>query len=1059
MVGGLAAQGQKINVVGVVKDNDNKSIDRVSIRNNSNGINAYTNSEGEFSIRADRADTLVFSKIGYNSRYVLSEELMTIKIIIMEKSPLQIDEVLVNTGYQKLKPNQINGSVVTIDRQLLEKQVGTNVLDRLNGVSNGLTFQTGRTNTNPQNKLGITIRGYGTINGALDPLVVLDDFVYEGDTNNINPNDIESVTVLKDAEATSIYGARGGNGVIVLTSKKSKTDGKTRVDLNYNTMWKEEPDLSKLVNIENEDYIGLEEKLFSDGYFDNQLSAWNAPPVSPIVYWLNQKRKNNITEDVYLAYRKFYVGNDLKKEYANHFYKIANTQQVGFQLSGGDIAHNYILSLNQDVQKDNYGQPGNRTNIRIANSAKIVDWIVLNAAASYSNAKNESFNIPSFGSLTGVGERRSVSYLSLWNENGQAAPFYKYYGKTILDTVGKGRLLDWNYYPAQEADQNLSINTKKEFIGNVGLDLKLFSGGDLKLSYQRHRQDVAIEDLFGEESHYVRDRVNSFSQINESTGEVTYPLPKGNILAKSTASLETYAFRSQFNFHRKITDHLIMAMLGFETRETKSWGDNSMFFGYHKDPLFFASVDKTSMFLTKPFGSYNSIGGDPLISPTIVNRFVSMYGNFYYGWKEKYSLSGNIRKDGSNLFGVSANDKWKPLWSIGAGYEITKELFFEQTPFAYLKLKATLGYSGNVDLSRAALPITASLTNTLVNGGLPYGRIGTINNPSLRWEEVMQLNTGVEWRLKNIPLSGSFEYYIKNGNDLYGISSYDYTSWGATGEIMRNVAAIKGRGVDMQVTYSGGWNTVKWQSTWIHNYNKNRTKKSYYPYDVTPLSRLVSSSGSQINPVVGYPLYGLAAFVWKGLDNDGNPQGILNGEISTDYKAINNSSLENEGAIRFIGSAIPTHFGGWINTFRYKQFELSFNLSYKGGYYFRRNSFSSNALLSNGTVHPDYNKRWQSIGDKTDIPAWEYPLKKEGRDGFYASSEVLVEKADHVRLQFVNFAYNIKLSKWNMGSLQVFANVNNLGIVWRANKHNLDPDSPESIPLQKNYTVGLRANL
>src|SRR5690606_39067948 len=114
----------------------------------------------------------------------------------------------------------------------LRKQVGTNILQRLDGVTSGLTFQVGKENTNPQNKTGITIRGYSTINGPLDPLIVLDNFVYDGDIDNINPDDIESVTILKDAEATSIYGARGGNGVIVLTSKKSSFD--KNIDVNTN---------------------------------------------------------------------------------------------------------------------------------------------------------------------------------------------------------------------------------------------------------------------------------------------------------------------------------------------------------------------------------------------------------------------------------------------------------------------------------------------------------------------------------------------------------------------------------------------------------------------------------------------------------------------------------------------------------------------------------------------------------------------------------------------------------------------------------------------------------
>lgn len=1016
---------------------------------------------GKFTVKAGLNDSIRFSLIGYQPETIIARGNDDNLVVVLKELTNQLAEVEISTGYQKLKVNQINGSVTVLKKDLLEKQVGMNILDRLEGVTNGLVFQKGKTNLNPQNKLGITVRGYGTINGPLDPLIVLDEFVYEGDINNINPNDIESVTVLKDAEATSIYGARGGNGVIVLTTKRSKMDGKTRLDLNFNTSVKEKPDLSRLAIVGNKDYIDLEEMLFAAGQFDSRLNSWDGPPVSPIVYWLDKRRKNEISDDVYQSRKAFYLKSDLRQQYRSYFYKPAQTQQLGVNISGGRASNSWTLALGQDWQKDNYSQPAVRTTIRLANTMTLSKWLNVNVSASYSNQKNRNSNIPSYATLASVGNQYVVPYLSLFDEYGSPAAFYESYGKTVLDTVGKGRLFDWNYYPVEDFKYSTETNTIQEYIANIGISIKLFSGGILKSNYQRQRQDGLIDNHYMKESYFVRDMVNAFSQINETTGKVTYIVPYGDILWKTGNNQESYAFRSQFDFNKKVGQHAFIAMAGLEMRQTKAWGNSMVYYGYREDPLSMVPVDFTTSYLKKPFGSSGTIMGTPNLSPTRLNRFVSVYGNFHYTWKDRYMLSGNIRRDGSNIYGVATNDKWKPLWSLGAGYVLSKESFFEKLPLNYLKLKATLGYSGNVDLSRSALPISGSATNSTINGSLPYGRIGTINNPSLRWEEVMQLNTGLEFALKDFPLSGSIEYYIKNGSDLYGETNYDYTSWGARGTIIQNVAAMKGKGLDVQLNYDLKSGVLGWQSSLIYNYNNNKTTAYYYPNDQSQLYRMVNASGTQINPVIGYPLYGLAAFIWKGLDDNGNPQGVWNGEISTDYTAINEGSIGSAGeggSAHFIGSAIPVHYGGWLNTFSYKNLSLSFNLSYRMGYYFRRSSFTSSALINYGTVHPDYYDRWQQKGDHTNVPSLEFPLTMPGRDAFYGASEILVEKGDHIRLQFINLTYNLPKISSGINNIQLFANAANLGIIWRANRRGLDPDNPEAIPLQKNYSLGLRAN-
>lgn len=207
----------------------------------------------------------------------------------------------------------------------------------------------------------------------------------------------------------------------------------------------------------------------------------------------------------------------------------------------------------------------------------------------------------------------------------------------------------------------------------------------------------------------------------------------------------------------------------------------------------------------------------------------------------------------------------------------------------------------------------------------------------------------------------------------------------------------------------------------------------------------------------------MAGYTWGGLDANGNPQGYLNGKKSIDYNAIvNEGNASPEAAnITYVGSALPTVFGNLVNTFGYKNFSLSVNISYKLGYYFRRPALNYNTLLNGSIGNDQYAQRWQKPGDEnsTDVPSFIYP-NSTGRDNFYTLSAVNILKGDHVRLQYINLSYGLGrqlLDKWRLKTFQFYANAADLGILWRANKQGLDPEYANAIPPLKSFTIGLRA--
>jgi len=215
--------------------------------------------------------------------------------------------------------------------------------------------------------------------------------------------------------------------------------------------------------------------------------------------------------------------------------------------------------------------------------------------------------------------------------------------------------------------------------------------------------------------------------------------------------------------------------------------------------------------------------------------------------------------------------------------------------------------------------------------------------------------------------------------------------------------------------------------------------------------------------VVGKDLYGIVAYRWAGLDNQGNPQGYLDGKPSTDYAAISNeiADKELEGSnIVFVGSGTPHYFGSLINTVSWKRFSVAVNLAYKFGYYFFKPSINYDALINSGGGHSDFAKRWQRPGDEaiTNVPSFIYP-NDAARDNLYLNSTANVLKGDHIRLQYIQFSW---MPEWggnhSFKGLELYANAANLGIIWRSNQQHIDPDYPATVPPGKTWAVGIRCN-
>jgi TonB-linked SusC/RagA family outer membrane protein len=1035
---------------------DGQLLSGSTIRCAKNRITVTADESGSFTILLTLLpDTLFISHTGYLPKQLIVFKPETGLALDLEPSASTLDSVVVNTGYQQIKPNEVNGSVVVIDNKTLNQQTGINILDRLKDVTSGVSFNEGYNNGNAQNKTSISVRGLSTINGPLDPLIVLDNFIYEGNIKNINPGDIESITVLKDAAAASIWGARAGNGVIVITTKKGKFNQKLKVQFASSIILTQKPAILSLPEMSSKDDINLEEYLFNKGFFDQTINR-GYEALTPAVEVFLARRNGYLTAGDSAHQIDALKNVDSRKQYYKYFYRPALTQQYALSLRGGSNNLAWLVSGTYDKNKDNLSATYEKMNFRFSNTYKPVKNVQLNLDVYYSGSKSVTGKY-SYNTITSINGRH-VPYTRFADDSGAPLSVANFYRDQYVDTAGAGSLLDWKYYPLEDYKHNKGISRLDEIIANAGLSYRVFKPLEFSVQYQFQQQRNNSTYNSDIESYNTRNIINLFSQLNRTTGIVKYIVPRGGILQLINSVTKSHNVRGQVNFAKNWNNHDFKAIAGAEVREVTSNSNGSIFYGYNEDPLNYANVDFVNYYPTFVTGNYQSIPG-PLSLSATTNRFVSVYSNLSYIFRQRYTLSASVRKDGSNIFGVNTNAKWKPLWSIGFGWQISKERFYSIPWLPYLKLRTTYGYSGNVDLSKTALPLAGHSNDNVTN--LPIASINTINNPDLKWEQSGQLNFGIEFSTKNRWLSGSIDYYHKKGTDLYGQTPYDYTTWGTQSTIIKNVADMKGGGLDVMLITQNINKAFKWGTSILYNYNTSKTT-SYFDNAYRNLTVLFGS-GRFISPVIGKPLYAIAAYKWAGLDNKGNPQGYFDGKPSTDYLNIYNEAVANglnNGNAVFIGPALPTSFGSVINTFSWKQLEVAINISYKLGYYFLKPSVSYSGIVSQGGGNKEYANRWQKPGDelRTNVPSFVYPVDSR-RDAFYSGSEINVLKGDNFRLQYINVSY--LFSKKDMPAfdqLRVYFNIADVGLLWRANHQNIDPDYPYTIPPSTSFSLGVNLN-
>ncbi|MDE5421960.1 SusC/RagA family TonB-linked outer membrane protein [Ancylomarina sp. DW003] len=1033
-------QQEKKLLKGTITDTDGNTLPGVSVVIKGTTIGVSTDIKGEYSIEIEGRNTiLIFSFVGMLPQEIAYSGQEIINITLQEDTAT-LNEVVV-TGYQTISKERATGAFEKVGVKVLDEKASFTVLDKLEGQTSGVLFD----------KSGnMTIRGTSTMHANNTPLVVVDGFPIEGQVETLNPDDIESITVLKDAAAASIWGARAANGVVVIVSKKNAKQGKPRVEFATSLSITGEPDLDDQPVASTSSFLELEKFLADNGWQTIPTGANQYPITQGMAAYL-RLNDGQISEAEANQILNGYRNVDVRDEFADLFLRKQIRQHYNLSISGAGERNNYYMSLSYD-DNDTFSK-GTDNDRLIANmriSSELTDRISVNAGVSTTLRNNDSNGI-SLGSLSGVPQ-----YQTILGADGNYIPQpQSYYQPTKEALVAQGYPYNWDYNLYQEYENKDNSRKNTDLRMNIGVNVKLLKGLDFEGRYQYEWGNEEGENLYNENTYYVRSTVNRYTHIDDD-GNIVTNFPKGHIFAESFEKYKSYTTRGQLSFNRGYDEgkHQINAIAGMEVRKTTSESSSYRKYGYDPQSLQFVSVNHNEQYPMAISGSKGRIS-DPTKYTHNEDRFISYYGNAAYTYNDKYTLTASARLDDSNLFGADSKYRNVPLWSTGINWQLHKEDFMTSDLINRLTLRMTYGTNGNV--SKTTSPYLIAQVTKDYRDQHQYAYVKNPKNPSLRWEKTAVVNFGVDYALWKNRVSGSLEYYSKKSTDLLGNVSLNST-YGFSSALM-NFAEMSNKGIDASVNVKIVDKKVKWNTTLNFSYNKNRVEKVEMPDETV-------SSYMSATARVGKPLNYMYSYKWAGLSNEGLPQIFNeNGEV-IDHE----TQLEDYKALKYEGTTTPKYYGSLNNVVTYKGFRLSVLMTYKMGYKFRipTISYSSlNSSLNRNWVHEDYDKRWQKAGDEayTDVPVLPANFSNIGRYfGSYSSnSSHLVESASHIRFREVILSYNLPkewLKSVGIKGLTIGTQARNLGVI-TFNDSGIDPENIPSLggygTPKPEYTFSLKA--
>lgn len=1036
----------------------------VSTRNGK--TSAVTDADGMVNLNVRAGDVLHISFIGHETRTVVvtpaqyAAGKFTVALLRAE-SQLSVVEVSVSTGYQKMPTYQMTGAASVMSEKDYQQRVAVtgNFLESLEGKVPGLVYngQTGE----------LTIRGVSTFDAVKKPLIVLDGFPTEIDLRTINPLDIVSVSVLRDAAAASIYGVRASNGVIVVETRRGKF-GKPVFNVRATQAFQSKPDFGYLNYAPASEFVQLQKENFKIAQTSYSLFDWGfykMNPVEKIMFGLTELAVSNplLTQeqaDQKLATLGSY---DNLKEYERIFYQNRQTTNLNVDVSGGNDRSTYMMGVNYIAETPvNRRSENKQIVLNLANTFKFTDWLKFDFRGTYLNTRDVKGSTPGYSDF--------FPYEHLVDANGKALPVAldpgrDYLSRAISDdknqTLMQAGLYDQLYYPYKElyGNTNTTKGSSTRFQGRFNVRFTNWMNMDLGGNYEN--QNAVLDQLQSEETYSTRVLVSSMAQKDLATGKAVFAnMPKGDILMKTNQRITNYTARLQLNLSQRFGDHDLSGILGLERKQTLTQAYKTSYFGYDGQTLISKPINMSALNGTST-PAFDEMGisiprfrsTDYFKETEVDNRFMSYYGQGTYIYRGKYVLTGSFRIDQSNLFGVDPKYKYKPLWSAGVNWRLSEEGFAKDWDFVKnLQVRAATGFNGNVPSSNnGAFLILSTGLNTVLNTPLTYNDVLTPENQSLRWETTQNYNVGVDYTLLGSRISGSIDYYVKKSTDVFGQLDSDPTT--GFNQYNANTASIRNSGLELlissQLMKKKGF---EWRLQVTSSFNNNKVlavKATEYDN-----SQMITSGNIFIQ---GLPMNALYSYNYGGLNAMGQPF-VYDRKGNQNVLAFyGNAKVDvTKDDLIYNGTTTPKYVLGLNNQFSIGAFDLSFLFMYYGGHVMRVEQPNPNNIdfMSNNPLKGSTNF-WRKPGDEkfTNIPG--YVRASSAAPGYYQSyalygyqyASEFVRKADYIRLRDLIVTYNAKgaiFRKLGLNNPQVRMQAQNL-FRYTFSGNDIDPDAIDRV--------------
>ena len=975
------AWGQSVNTVsGFVRDKQGEPLPGVNIVLKGTPSGTITDAKGQFQFSPNRPfttkDVLVFSFLGYNTQEIKVDTKATVNLTMTESENVLSEVVVV--GYGTQKKSDLTGSVGSVKSVDLMQRPAINVEQSLAGRIAGVNVSTN--SGRPGGRTSISIRGFSSINASNDPLYVVDGVIWTEGITNLNPNDVESIDVLKDASSTAIYGTRGSNGVIIVTTKRgSKKENQVRYDtyLAFNKL----PPSRNLSVLNARQWLDLEEVVYQNaGKFDpvGFAAGKYADPVEKRKSYLEGNSAGNrelFTLDASGVPQPIY---DI--DFSKEVFRTSLSQNHNLAFTGGSKNTDYGFYLgyadDNGIIKESFQK---RYNIRAVVDQQMKDWLKVGLTLSYARKKeggvddsNGSYNV-----IRNIVEM--VPFIPYKYSDGAYGYGGDYAGLEKLDN------------PLSQVYENQMHFNSNALNGSTYLKIKLLEGLD-------------FTSTFG--TNVINNLNNSFSS-SRLQGDT-----RQNSAGIASAETIFWQWSNRFNYTTTLNGiHSFDMLLGTEKQK----------YSY----LAWTSATRS---MPDDYYSYNNLaaGSVPVAPTSSTNSYQmqSYFGRINYGLRNKYLVTVTGRFDGSSRFGK--NNQFAFFPSAAAAWRISEEAFLNSSRLiSNLKLRTSYGLTGNSEIGSYRSLANLS-TNTYVFGGsrATGSAIGRLANPNLKWEKTAQYDLGVELGLWNDRINVVADVFYKKTNDL--LLDAPIPSSSGYGTVTKNIGNMENKGLEIGLsTVNLQRDEFSWMTSFNFSFLKNRitalganNEDIVYGFKENQILRVGYSVGS----IYGYIRDGIystdeaeAAKAYGKLPGDVNIRDIVtDGVINAKDRAI-------------IGKGIPDFYGTFMNTLNYGGFSLLVELQYsKGNQIFNNTRNSSEGRFGIANNYATVLDSWTP--DNQDAVLEQ--LRPTGYS-YYMDTRKLSD-GSFIRGKNLSLSYNFPtalINKAGVSNLRVFASAQNFFLI------------------------------